>query len=181
MKSEVNIRFAAQEDAELLAKLGRETFHDAFVNHPLMPKADLDLYLSEAFTVSQIASEIGDPQATFLLAEIDGQAIGYAKLIPGDSERGIIARNPVKLKRLYVRQEFVGAGIGAGLLSRCLLLSRSLDEADKNAHDTIWLSVWEHNLRAQQFYRKWDFKSCGTIDFQFGNTVLTDILMQRSL
>jgi GNAT superfamily N-acetyltransferase len=175
VKSEVNIRFAAQEDAELLAKLGRETFHNAFVNHPLMPKADLELYLNEAFTVSQITSELNDPQAAFFLAEIDGQAVGYAKLITADWESGIVAKNPVKLKRLYVRQEFVGAGIGAGLLSRCL------DEAQRSGRDTIWLSVWEHNRRAQEFYRKWDFKPCGVIDFQFGNTVLTDILMQRSL
>lgn len=175
MKSEVNIRFAAQEDAKLLAKLGRETFHDAFANHPLMPKGDLELYLNEAFTVSQITNEINDPQAAFLLAEINGQWVGYAKLIPAGWESGIAAKNPVKLKRLYVRQEFVGAGIGAGLVSHCL------DEADKSGHDTIWLSVWEHNRRAQEFYRKWNFKPCGVIDFQLGNMVLTDILMQRSL
>jgi diamine N-acetyltransferase len=175
VKSDVNIRFAAQEDAELLAKLGRETFHDAFVNHPLMPKADLDLYLNEAFTVSQITAELNDRQATFLLAEMNGQAVGYTKLVAGVWEPSIVAKNPVKLKRLYVRQGFIGAGIGAGLLTYCLY------EADKSGHDTIWLSVWEHNRRAQNFYRKWDFKPFGVIDFEFGNTVLTDILMQRSL
>ena len=58
MKSEVNIRFAVLQDAELLAKLGRETLYDAFASHPLMPKADLDLYLNEAFTVSQITTEL---------------------------------------------------------------------------------------------------------------------------
>ena len=120
MKSEINIRFAAHEDAERLAKLGRETFHDAFVNHPLMPKDDLANYLSEAFSVSQITGELNDPQATFLLAEINGQAVGYAKLIPAGCEPNVVAKNPVKLKRLYARQELIGAGSGAGLLSRCL-------------------------------------------------------------
>lgn len=72
MKSDVKIRFAALEDAGLLAELGRGTLYDAFVNHPLMPKADLDLYLNEAFTVSQITAELNDPQAAFLLAEIEG-------------------------------------------------------------------------------------------------------------
>src|SRR5215203_3053155 len=108
MRSEVKIRFATTEDAALLAELGRETFHDAFVNHPLMPKDDLNLYLNEAFTVSQITGEVNYPQATFLLAEVDGQAVGYAKLISGDCEPGIVAKNPVKLKRLYARQEFIG-------------------------------------------------------------------------
>lgn len=175
MKLEVKIRFAALEDAKLVAELGRETFYDAFVNHPLMPKADLTLYLKEAFTVSQITTELRDPRAVFLLAEVAGQAVGYAKLVAGDWEAGIVAKNPVKLKRLYAQQRCIGKGVGAGLLSRCL------DEAVKNGHDTIWLTVWEHNKEAQNFYHKWDFKPCGTIDFPFGNTVLTDILMQRFL
>ena len=170
-----SIRFAIREDAELLARLGRKTFHDAFVNYPQMPGADLELYLSEAFTISQITNELNEPQGTFLLAEIDGQAVGYAKLVTGERERDIIGKNPVKLKRLYNRQEFVGAGIGSCLLSHCL------DEAGEKGHDTIWLSVWEHNQRAQAFYRKWNFKSCGIIVFQFGSTLLTDVLMQRSL
>lgn len=174
MKSEVNIRFAAHEDAELLAKLGRETFYDAFVNHPMMPKADLDLYLSEAFTVSQITNELSEPHAAFLLAEINGQAVGYAKLIPSDFE-SLVAKNAVKLKRLYARQQFIGAGVGAGLLSRCL------DAARSSGYETIWLTVWEYNKKAQNFYQKWGFKPCGVIDFQFGNAVLTDILMRRSV
>jgi diamine N-acetyltransferase len=175
MKSEVSIRFAAGKDAELLAELGRETFHDAFVNHPLMPKADLTVYLKEAFTVSQITGELNEMQAAFLLAEVDGQAAGYAKLVARTRAASVTAKNPVKLKRLYLRQKFIGCGIGADLLSRCL------DEAVKSAHDTIWLTVWEHNQKAQDFYRKWNFKPSGTIDFQFGNAVLTDILMQRPL
>lgn len=173
MKIENNIRFASQEDAELLAKLGSETFYDAFVNHPLMPKADLELYLKEAFSVSQITCEIDETRAVFLLAEINGQAAGYAKLVAGERNPEFLAENPVKLKRLYVRQEFIGKGIGAGLLVRCL------DEAGKNGHDAIWLTVWEHNLKAQDFYRGWNFKPCGTVDFQLGNTTLTDILMKR--
>jgi ribosomal protein S18 acetylase RimI-like enzyme len=175
MKPDVNIRMAARRDAELLADLARETFHDAFVDYPQMPKADLILYLNEAFTVSQMAAEIEDPQAAFLLAEIGGRAAGYAKLVRDARAPGVADENPVMLKRLYARREFIGAGIGSGLLSRCL------EEARSAGCDAIWLSVWEHNLRARDFYRRWDFESCGTIDFQLGNTVLTDILMRRSL
>jgi GNAT superfamily N-acetyltransferase len=175
MRIESTIRFASQEDAEMLAKLGRETFYDAFVNHPLMPKADLELYLKEALSVSQIIGELDEPRSAFLLAEIDGQAVGYAKLVADERKPELSAENPVKLKRLYARQEFIGRGIGAGLLVRCL------DEAGKNGHDAIWLTVWEHNQRAQDFYRRWDFEVCGTIDFLFGNATLTDIVMQRLL
>lgn len=175
MNSDVEIRLATQEDAELLAKLGRETFHDAFVRHQMMPNADLELYLQEAFTVSQITNELNESKAVFILAEIEGQAVGYAKLIPSSLKSESTAKDPVKLKRLYAKQKFIGTGIGASLLSSCLA------EAGRRGHDMIWLTVWEHNRRAQDFYCKWDFKPCGTIDFQFGNVVLTDILMQKAL
>lgn len=177
MKSKVKIRFAAQKDAELLAKLGRETFQDAFMNHPLMPKADLNLYLNEAFAIQQITSELNDLQTAFLLAEIDDQAIGYAKITSSDLDQhsSSTAKNALRVKRLYVRREFIGGGIGAALLSRCL------DEAKKKGHDRIWLRVWEHNGKAQDFYLKWNFKPFGVINFQFGNTILTDISMQRFL
>ena len=39
--NQITIRTAVSEDAELLAKIGRETFHDAFADHPLMPQKDL--------------------------------------------------------------------------------------------------------------------------------------------
>jgi GNAT superfamily N-acetyltransferase len=175
VKTEIDIRLATREDSELLANLGRETFYDAFVNHPRMPTADLELYVNEAFTVSRITSELNEPQAAFLLAEIDGQAVGYAKLMTAGRIPGIVGANPVQLKRLYVRQKLVGNGLGAGLLSRCL------SEAGKSGHDTIWLSVWEHNRKAQEFYRRWNFTPCGFIDFRFGNTVLTDILMHMNI
>jgi GNAT superfamily N-acetyltransferase len=169
----VAIRSAVPEDAELLAELGRETFHDAFVNHPWMPQKDLDLYLDSAFTVSQIASELNDPKTIFLLAEIDGQAVAYAKMESGVTASGVIAKNPVKIKRLYSKQKFIGFGVGKILLEHCLVQAKRLN------HDIVWLTVWEHNLAAQNFYRKWNFETSGTIDFLLGQGSLTDLVMQR--
>lgn len=81
----------------------------------------------------------------------------------------------MKLKRLYSRQEFIGAGIGRALMNRCL------SEAASGGHDAVWLTVWEHNRRALAFYHKWRFEPCGLIDFPLGEAVMTDILMQRTL
>ncbi|MEK7723484.1 MAG: N-acetyltransferase [Acidobacteriota bacterium] len=175
MKETVKIRFATSEDAELLAKLGRETFHDAFAENPLMPQDDLQLYLDSAFTVSNIASELKDTKTIFLLAEIDSKAVGYAKLDCGVTTDGVSGENPIKLKRLYNKQEFIGFGIGKSLMLRCF------DEAKKLNHDTIWLTVWKHNLQAQNFYRKFQFEECGTFDFHLGETTFLDVLMQRWL
>ena len=175
MKSEAVIRFAAPEDARLLAALGRETFHDAFAPHPLMPPGDLRIYLDEAFTIEQMTHELRDSKAVFLLAEIAGEPAGYAKLVARARVPSIDSENPVKLHRLYVKQKFVGAGLGHDLMNRCLL------EAARGGHDCVWLSVWEHNLRAHAFYRKWHFESCGFIDFRLGQSTMNDFVMKREI
>jgi len=173
MKQQVLIRIAESSDAALLATLAKETFHDAFADHSLMPKEDLASYIEKAFTTLQIESELNDPHSVFLLAEIEGEPAGYAKLEFESHTSKVTGENPVKLKRLYARQKFIGCGVGARLLERCL------EEAAERGHDTIWLTVWEHNLRAQDFYNRWKFESCGTIEFLLGTAVLTDLIMQR--
>lgn len=171
----IKIRLANAEDAELLAKLGKETFHDAFAGNPLMPQDDLQLYLESAFTISQMASEFNDGKTIFFLAEIDDEAVGYAKLDCGVTTNGVTGKNPIKLKRLYNKQKFIGYGVGAALMKFCL------EEAEKLNYDTIWLTVWKHNEIAQNFYRKFGFEECGTFEFQLGETSFLDKVMQRSV
>jgi ribosomal protein S18 acetylase RimI-like enzyme len=56
-----------------------------------------------------------------------------------------------------------------------------IDEAKQGDYETLWLGVWEHNHRAQAFYRKWNFHEVGTHVFQLGDDPQTDILMQLTL
>jgi ribosomal protein S18 acetylase RimI-like enzyme len=55
-----------------------------------------------------------------------------------------------------------------------------LAEAEKRGHDSLWLGVWEHNPKAQAFYRKWGFVEVGTQIFQLGNDPQRDLIMQRN-
>jgi diamine N-acetyltransferase len=167
------VRLATLVDAGHLSRLAHLTFHQAFASYSQMPANALQMYLDTAFTVPQVILEINDVGSTFLLAEIDREPVGYAKLISNSYERCVEARNPIMLKRLYVRQEYQGRGIGADLLLNCI------DLATSTGHDAIWLTVWEHNTRAQSFYSAWNFKKRGIIDFQLGATTLTDIVMQK--
>ena len=77
--------------------------------------------------------------------------------------------------RLYVAQEWLGRGVGEALMRACL------DEAQRKGCKTIWLGVWERNIRAQAFYRKWNFQAVGEHVFQLGSDPQRDILMERSL
>src|SRR5437868_6768791 len=77
MKKRLVIRQAGVADAEALAELARRTCDDTFaaVNTPENMKA----YLSAAFSVEQLATELRDPRGTFLMADLEGQNAGYAK------------------------------------------------------------------------------------------------------
>jgi len=56
-----------------------------------------------------------------------------------------------------------------------------LKEAEKRSCDTVWISVWENNTRAQIFYRKWGFVEAGIQVFQLGDDPQNDLLMKRAV
>lgn len=167
------IRRATVEDAALLTELAARTFYDAFaaMNKP----ENLQAYMAQAFSVPQLTAELGDPRASFLLAEVDGTLAGYAKLCAGDAPRCITGPQPIELVRLYVAQQYLGAGVGNDLMRACL------DKARKLGYQTIYLGVWEHNARAQAFYFRWNFTVVGSHVFQMGDEPQIDWLMQRAL
>ena len=169
----LTIRRGTVEDAGLLSELGARTFSETFAadNTP----EDLAAYIDTSFSVAQLTAELADPASTFLIAEVDGSAAGYARLHDGEAEKGVEGANPVELVRLYVSREWLGRGIGEQLMRACV------DEARRAGHETIWLGVWERNPRAQAFYRKWNFRAVGEHMFRLGSDLQRDILMERAL
>lgn len=170
---DLKIRRGKVADAALLAELGARTFSETFAvdNTP----EDLAAYMATAFNVAQQTAELKDPASTFLIAEVDGRAAGYARLHHGEPEKGVEGDKPVELVRLYVSREWLGHGVGAELMRACI------DAARQAGHETIWLGVWERNPRAQAFYRKWNFRPVGEHMFRLGSDLQRDILMERAL
>ena len=83
----LTIRRGTLGDAGLLSELGARTFTETFAadNSP----EDLAAYLATSFNVAQQTAELEDPGSTFLLAEVDGGAAGYAMLREGEPEQGV--------------------------------------------------------------------------------------------
>ena len=173
MKPEIKIRRADSSDAEALADLGASTFAETFAadNTP----DDMSAYLAQAFTPARLAEELADPRATFLLASVEGEPAGYAKLYEGETPGCVTGESPVELARLYVARKWLGGGVGRALMQRCV------DEARGSGARVMWLGVWEKNLRAQAFYLKWGFTPVGEQVFQLGADAQTDWVMQCAL
>lgn len=172
-KTNAKIRRVTLADADLLTELGAQTFSETFAadNTP----EDMAAYLASSFGPGQQAAELADPESSFLMAEIDQVAVGYAKLHPGIAPECVTGDHSIELVRLYVLQAFIGYGIGAALMQACI------SEAQQRGYRTLWLGVWENNHRAQAFYRKWNFREVGTHIFQVGSDPQTDFVMERSL
>lgn len=47
--------------------------------------------------------------------------------------------------------------------------------------DWAWLGVWEGNVKAQGFYRKYGFEKFSEHSFKVGDKVDTDWLMRKAL
>ena len=167
------IRYATIEDAKMLVELAARTFYDAFAvtNTP----ENMAAYMSEAFTLERISWELSDPRAKTLIAEMEGAPVGYAKIIDAEAPDCVRFRPSMEIVRLYVDQQFHGRGIAHSLMQACL------DEAARTGHCGVFLGVWEHNPRAQAFYRKWGFEIVGSHIFQMGDDPQTDHWMEREL
>lgn len=167
------IRRAKVDDARLLAELGARTFSETFADDN--SDSDMADYLRSAFSEAQQATELADPLCTFHIAETNGVAVGYALLRSGSAPDAVTNDKPIELVRLYVSREHLGRGIGARLMQVCIR------QASQLGYHSLWLGVWEHNHRAQAFYRSWNFHEVGTHIFQLGGDAQTDLLMERSL
>lgn len=173
--SEIKIRQATTEDSEMIAELSFKTFWDAFHEHPENAPEDMAVYMEKAFSVEQTRRELSEENSIFLIAEIENENAGYAKITLGNIEEGITAENPIELNRLYAHQKFLGKGIGQALMDECFRI------ASENNCDVMWLGVWELNPRAQAFYRKYGFYEVGKHVFQLGSDAQIDLLMQKDL
>ena len=168
----IAVRTATVADAALLAGLGARTFRDTFAADNT--EADMAAYLAAAFGNDVQTREIADAASAFLIAQVDGVTAGYARLRRGHAPPCVFGMRPVEIARFYADAPWIGAGIGAALMTACLA------EAAALGCDVIWVDVWQRNARAIAFYAKWGFAVHGGQEFVLGEDVQHDLLMARA-
>jgi ribosomal protein S18 acetylase RimI-like enzyme len=167
------IRKAALDDTARLAEFAERTFRDAFAgdNDP----ADMDAYCREAFSAdAQRAVLNGADVSTLLALDPGSDIIGYAQLRTQEAD-GVTLPAPLELWRFYVDRVHHGRGVAQALMAAVM------EEARLRGAQTVWLGVWERNLRAQAFYRKFGFSVIGSHQFLLGTDLQTDLLMARAV
>ena len=173
VSNQPHIRTATPADAEPLAALAERTFRDTFANDN--SAGDMEAYVRDSFSLDRVRAELADGANTFLLAFVDGveEPTGYAKLRTGTTDPSVTGPDPVELQRLYVDRSAIGHGVEAALMRA------SLEAARSAGHRTLWLGVWERNVRAISFYEKWGFETVGDHVFRLGSDDQRDLIMER--
>ncbi len=172
-KAMMNIRYGTIDDAYMLADFGAKAFYDSFARDN--SEENIRLYLQRAYSPEVQLKELSDPDAVFLIAEIDSEAVGYVKINLNHRDDAIQSAKTIEIERIYAAKEQIGKGVGKELMLACL------QEARQRDCESIWLGVWEKNPRAIEFYKKWGFKEVGTHIFMVGNDPQRDFVMELEL
>ena len=150
------IRRAALTDRDTLSRLSEETFRQSFIEDFAIPypQEDLAVYVPRTYGVQAWTSTLSDPAcATWIAQAAGGEGLGYATAGPctlpypqADPAHG-------ELKRLYLRREAQGRGLGRRLMEEALAW------LEREGRRPVWIGVWSGNLRAQRFYARYGFEN----------------------
>ena len=163
----MNIRRATIDDAAALAEIAERTFRDTFAkdNTP----EDLEAYVTSAYGEALQRRELANPDVLALLGQSDdGTLIAYTQMRRVRSPHG-----EVEILRFYVDRAYHGQGLAQQLMNAAIDAARGLGAT------TLWLGVWERNLRAIAFYVKCGFRDVGSQPFLVGSDLQTDRVMAR--
>ena len=169
----ISIRQAEISDTKIICALGITTFYEAYFLQD--DSLDLANYVLESFSREQIEREITDENSTFFIAEADGCAVGYAKLRENAPAECVEGENTIEIHRIYILEKMRGKSVGDALMKKCF------EEARRKNYESVWLGVWEQNLAAQKFYRKYGFEKVGELYFPYGETTGTNHVLKLNL
>jgi len=166
---------ATPQDAKLIAQLGAKTFDQTF--RGTCTDEDLEGVLQEFYNEDQVLKELNDPDDYFFVLFFEEVAAGYARMHLGGTVEEVFAdKNSVELKQIYFLKEFHGKGLAKELLTYCI------DFLKAKNFDQVYLSVWEHNLKAQAFYKKFEFQDSKIQNpFPLGETPQMDYWFVKQL
>jgi diamine N-acetyltransferase len=173
MQQEPLIRLANSGDVSALVELAKVTFRDAY--QLLDDPADIADYVAKHFTPQNFTSILNDPLSTLFVVMGGLRYVGYAHVRRSPVPSCVVGPTPIELVRLYLQQTEIGKGLGSRLMNTVQ------NEARRVQCRTIWLSVYDKNVRAVEFYKRFGFIDVGTKEFYFGGRIYHDPVMAMTL
>ena len=160
-------------EVDLLIELGKRCFYEAF--NDVTTPADMEAYIASTFQKSEIENQLLDDRSLIFIADIDSDPAGYVYSYPAITPQCVSDKAAIQLVRLYLRKRYYGRAVGDALMQT------SVEESRCRGYQSVWLSSWELNDRANAFYKKWQFKVVGSQKFTVGSDIQNDFILSRKL
>jgi ribosomal protein S18 acetylase RimI-like enzyme len=164
------INKVSPDEIDILQKLSKQTFHEAFSSGNT--EENMTRYLEEGFSLDKLSRELKDENTSFYFVKSANEVIGYMKLNAGPAQTELQKEDSFELERIYVLKDYQGKGIGRQLLDKAIQMAR-----EKKA-SYIWLGVWEENKSAIAFYEKNGFITFDQHVFMVGEDRQIDLMMK---
>jgi GNAT superfamily N-acetyltransferase len=134
-------------------------------------------FLDTFYNEDRIRRELGNEEDYTFFAMAGDKPAGFLRFLDSPVPFAYdISKKALELNRLYIDLPYKGQGIAH------VLMDFYMEYAKMGGYTLLWLGVWEHNYRAQAFYRKYGFASTPyTHPFPVGNTPQTDVWWVREL
>jgi len=166
MPTSPHIRSATTADAPTLAAFAGQAFTDTY--RGLDDAQEIADYVAEHFQPEVVEAVIRDPACTTLLAWVGERLAGYAILRAAPAPNCVTGPAPLELWRIYLGEGFIGQGLGARLMAAVHAQAR------RQGARTLWLGVYDRNVRAVAFYERFGFARVGGKEFLFGGRLYID-------
>jgi diamine N-acetyltransferase len=161
-------------EAAVLRTMARRCFADSFAH--LFDREPFEQFLNEVYGKgASMSRELLDTNIEWLIAEVGGEIIGYAKLRPLAAPAPNPKQGALELQQIYVLREWHGRGVAERLMHWALDRARTL------AAPEIYLTVFDHNERAKRFYMRHGFVEVGRCSFQLGSLTYDDRVWRKTL
>ena len=173
--SDISLRTARPEDAEVLAALGRATFMETFLDGFAIPypAADLEAYLSAAFATATIRERLLDARQSWWVIERSGEMVAFANAGPNTLPHPDARATHAELRRLYVAKHAQGTGLGTRMLETALAWMEA------HTSGSLWIGVWSGNLKAQKLYAAYGFTKAGEYKYPVGSWYDDEFIFRR--
>ena len=166
---EISIRAAGPADADILSRVGAESFAAAY--QATTTAEDIVAHIDAHFSSTAIRDAMANTSCHYLLASVDAEPAGLLKLRDNPCPVEIPDKAAAEIQLVYILPGFQRLGLGARLIDA------AIRRAGDQGLNSVWLSAWEHADWALNFYLKAGFRRVGTQEFRVGATAYTDHVM----
>jgi GNAT superfamily N-acetyltransferase len=154
--------------------MARRSFTETFSH--LYEAGPFSDFLDSAYAAGgTMDRDLNDPLVRWLVAFVDDEPVGYAKLTPLRAPTPAPSTGAVELQQMYVLTPWHGLGVASRLMEWALATA-----ADLHAPE-LYLTVFDHNERAKHFYRRYGFSEVGHCQFVLGDRIDDDRVWRRRL